>query len=290
MSPMDNNKTGWEERSEEQLRKGMIPDWLDDIFLRSVIPVIREFAKARVNPNWITTLAFLLTLAASLLIIDDRLIAAFILIVVAGILDFSDGKVAALTGRVTRFGSILDSTLDRYSDMVVYLALIVYYAQREQLVTSFAVVLALVGSTMTSYLMAMGRSHGYEFRIGLLRRQDRVTLISLGLLFTFAHSPIEKVLIQAADRIGWTIHDLPVMPLTLVIYFLAIFTNFTALQRFLLLRRLARESDLTDIESGREVPETDLDKEESLKEKQMKTLYRKVGDLSVDRREMDEPE
>ncbi|MFC1529586.1 CDP-alcohol phosphatidyltransferase family protein [Gemmatimonadota bacterium] len=284
---MKNDRNSGKEKSQEKLKKGMIPDWLDDLFLKSVIPVIRRFAIARINPNWITVLAFLITIAASLLIIGDRLIVAAILIVVAGIFDFSDGKVAALTGRVTTFGGILDSVLDRYADTVVYLALIVYYAQRDLLITSFAVVLALVGSTMTSYLMAVGRSHGFDFRIGILRRQDRVTLISIGLLFTFAHAPIEHLFIGLAARVGWVIGDLPIMPLTAVVWFLAIFTNYTSLQRFLLLRKLARLSDQPGTgSSGGVAP--DGNAEVSLKEKQLKTLFQKVNDLDQDRSRSDE--
>ena len=227
-------------RGSKGFARGLIPDWLDELFLRSLVPVIRRFVAAGVNPNWLTVLAFLLTVVGALLIIADELIVAAIAIIVGGILDFTDGKVAALTGRITKFGAILDSTLDRFSDVAIYLALVLYFAARSHSVTAYAVVLALVGSTLTSYLMALGRSHGYEFRVGVLRRQDRVTLISAGLLFTFAHTPLEGLITRVADQFALTLQPLPIMPLALAVYVLAVLSNVTALQRFLQLLKLSR--------------------------------------------------
>jgi CDP-diacylglycerol--glycerol-3-phosphate 3-phosphatidyltransferase len=190
-------------RSDERpvgVARGLIPDWLDDRFTRSVTPVIRKLIIARVNPNAITVMAFALTACGGVLIAFGHLIGAFVLIVVGGVLDFCDGKVAALTGRVTRAGAVLDSSLDRYSDSVVYLALVVYFAVRSHPATALAAVLALIGSMMTSYMMALGKSHGINFRIGVLRRQDRVTLISFGLLFTPLHGLIESAVMAVGGR------------------------------------------------------------------------------------------
>lgn len=255
------------------LARGLIPDWLDELFLRTLIPLIRRLVAARVNPSLLTLLAFLLTVVGALLILVDRLIGAAIAIIVGGVLDFIDGKVAELTGRVTRFGGILDSVLDRFSDIAVYLALVLYFAARSHLTTVFAVVLALVGSTLTSYLMALGKSYGYEFRTGILRRQDRVTLISGGLLFTFAHPSIEWLIIDSADRLGVALGPVPIMPLALVIYALAILSNVTALQRFLLLLRLSRSpaSSNPGGPAGHRLGEDD-----SLRSKQLKVLREKV--------------
>lgn len=263
-------------RTEERpaLNRGLIPDWLDAFFLRSLIPMIRRLVTARVNPSWLTVLAFLLTAVGAMLILADQLIPAALAIIIAGMLDFSDGKVAELTGRVTEFGGILDSTLDRFSDVVIYLALILYFAARLHFVTTFAVVLALVGSTLTSYLMALGKSYGYEFRIGILRRQDRVTLISGGLLFTFAHSPIALFLTGVADRLDVTLGTMPVMPLALVVYVLAVLSNVTAFQRFLLLLRLSR-SPTSPGPGGLAAP--DSGQEPSLRSKQLEVLRDRIG-------------
>jgi phosphatidylglycerophosphate synthase len=190
-------------------------------------------------------------------------------IVAGGIFDFIDGKVAALTGKTSKWGAILDSTLDRYSDVVLYLAIAAYYLKTEFPVTAFVALMALVGSMMTSYLMAIGRSHGYEFRIGILRRQDRLTLIGAGVLLTFLHEPIAGLLVGIAEYLGISPGPLPIMPLTLIVYFLAILANFTAVQRLIFLRVLSTRSGDDDLSPQ-------IQDEASLKEKQMKTLSEKV--------------
>ena len=222
---------------------GLIPDWLDRIFHRSVTPLIRFFSLKYVNPNWLTTLGFLQSVAAAVLIAKDELIWGGILVGTAGIFDYIDGKVAALTGKVTRFGAILDTVLDRYSDAALCLGIIVFYSRGGHRATAMVTVLALLGSLMTSYIKSVGTAQGFRFRVGALRRQERVTLIFAGLIFSFAHRGVEGMVIKLGTSLGWSIHSVPVMPLAAVVYFLAVFTNFTALQRFFALRKMARAAD-----------------------------------------------
>jgi CDP-diacylglycerol--glycerol-3-phosphate 3-phosphatidyltransferase len=220
------------------LGRGLIPDWLDARFTRSVAPVIRRLILARANPNAITVAALLLTALGGLCIAQARLVTAFLLIVAGGILDFCDGKVATLTGRVSVFGGILDSALDRYADAAVYLGLAVFFARDGHGLTGFAALLALVGSMTTSYLMALGQAHGFRFRSGLLRRQDRVTLIATGLALSPLHAHVASGLTVGAQSLGLVLPAVPVMPLALVVWVLAPLTNLTALQRLATLRRL----------------------------------------------------
>jgi len=249
--------------------QGLIPDWLDAIFLRSLIPAIRRLVASRVNPNWLTVLAFVFTVVAAALIVADRMVLAFACVMIGGVLDFTDGKVAVLTSRETTSGAILDSTLDRYSDAVVYLALLIFFAERSHPVTAFAVVLALIGSMMTSYLMALAKSHGIDFRVGVLRRQDRVTLISIGLVFNPFHGLFEQWLQSGAGSFGLSVVAVPILPLAAVVYVLAALTNVTALQRLRLLLLLADRDRATH--AG------EPDAEISLREKQLALLQREVG-------------
>ncbi len=255
--------------AEPGLASGLIPDWLDAIFLRTLVPAIRRLVIARVDPNWLTILAFGLSVAASVAILRDRLLPAFGCLVVGGILDFVDGKVAVLTGRVTKAGAVLDSTLDRYSDAAVYLALAVYFGQRAHTISAAASVVALVGSMMTSYLMALAKSHGIELRVGLLRRQDRVTLISVGLVFTPLHDAIARVVLAGADRVGIVVDTVPIMPLAAMVVVLAVFSNVTALQRLVLLLRV--------VDRG---PPTSGTAPKSLRQKQLEILEHEIGPLN----------
>jgi CDP-diacylglycerol--glycerol-3-phosphate 3-phosphatidyltransferase len=169
-----------------------------------------------------------------------ELILGGLFIVVAGVFDFIDGKVAVKTKRTTQYGAILDTVLDRYSDSVIYIGIIVYYQKNNFDLSTLATIIALVGSVMTSYVKAVGDSHGIRFRMGTVRRQERITLICIGLVFTFLNQGIANILGDVAIFFRMKLGELPVMPLTPIIYFLAIFTNFSALQRFFLLRKITR--------------------------------------------------
>ncbi len=219
------------------ISQGLIPDWLDRIFLHSVTPFIKFFSSIRINPNWITVLGFVQNVVAAVFIAYEKFITGGIFIVIAGIFDFIDGKVAARTQQTTKFGGILDTVLDRYSDMVIYLGIILYYQKYNFDLSVFFTIIALVGSVMTSYIKAIGESYSIKFRKGALRRQERITLICIGLVFTFLHHEIANPVHKVTSFFGLNQGELPIMPLTIIIYFLAIFTNFSALQRFFLLRK-----------------------------------------------------
>ena len=202
-----------------------------------------------------------------MLIVFDRLLLAFVCVVSGGILDFVDGKVAVLTGTVSRAGAVLDSCLDRYSDVVVYLALVVYFTARSFPLTAFAAVLAIVGSMMTSYVMALAKSNGVEFRIGVLRRQDRITLISIGLLLAPTHRLFVAALTAGIGQLGFSVGPLPLLPLATVVWALAALTNVTALQRFFVLLRIV------DPDVARPIGEREV----SLREKQLAILEEEIA-------------
>ncbi len=104
-----------------------------------------------------------------------------------------DGALARLTGRVTRFGAVLDSTLDRLSEAVLLLALIYVFAREQQTAWIVLTGVALLGSLMISYIRARIEGLGVECKAGLFTRPERVILLALGLLL----SGIEYALVVA---------------------------------------------------------------------------------------------
>jgi CDP-diacylglycerol--glycerol-3-phosphate 3-phosphatidyltransferase len=101
---------------------------------------------------------------------------------VASIFDMLDGRVARLRGRGTQFGAYLDSTMDRYSDMLLYLGLLVLYARLERTGLMVLVWVAAFGSFMTSYARARAESLIPRCPVGLMERPERVVLIIAGAL------------------------------------------------------------------------------------------------------------
>lgn len=147
-------------------------------------PVVKLIARTPLTPNAITWLGFWLTVGATALIVTGHLFAAGWLVLVAGFFDMLDGALARVTNRVTRFGGILDSTLDRLSDAVLLLGLLFVFSREQQVAESLLVGVTLLGSLMVSYLRAKIESMGIECRVGLFTRPERAIILALGLLLS----------------------------------------------------------------------------------------------------------
>jgi CDP-diacylglycerol--glycerol-3-phosphate 3-phosphatidyltransferase len=100
-----------------------------------------------------------------------------IILILAGACDVLDGRLARNTNRTSRFGAILDSTVDRYSEIVVFMGLAAFF---HSAVMSAIVILAMAGSLLTSYVRARAEGLGLECKIGLMQRPERVTFIAVG--------------------------------------------------------------------------------------------------------------
>lgn len=147
-------------------------------------PMVKLLARTRISPNTITWLGFLLTLVAAVLTGSGNLIAGGIMVLVAGFLDMVDGALARSTNRVTSFGGVLDSTLDRLAEAALLLGLLAVFARGQSVAGVLLVGLALVGSLMVSYLRARVEVLGIECKLGLFTRSERVIVLALGLLLS----------------------------------------------------------------------------------------------------------
>jgi len=150
--------------------------------VRFTEPVVSVLARTGIAPNALTWLGFLLSIAGAVLIAGDNLIAAAILLVVAGFLDMLDGALARHTGRVTALGGILDSTLDRLSEAAVFIGILVLFAGEGSLAGILLAGIALALSQLVSYLRARAEALGVDCRIGVFTRPERVIVIILALL------------------------------------------------------------------------------------------------------------
>jgi CDP-diacylglycerol--glycerol-3-phosphate 3-phosphatidyltransferase len=147
-------------------------------------PVIKLLARTPVTPNTITWLGFGITVGAAGLVGTSHLFAAGWVVLTAGLCDMLDGALARHTNRISRFGAVLDSTLDRLSEAVLLLSILVIYARDQQVWASLLVGLAIVGSLLVSYLRARVEALGIDSKIGLFTRPERVLILALGLLLS----------------------------------------------------------------------------------------------------------
>jgi CDP-diacylglycerol--glycerol-3-phosphate 3-phosphatidyltransferase len=149
--------------------------------------VVRLLAKTPVTPNAMTWIGFSITLGAGVLIITEHLLAAGFVVLFAGFFDMLDGALARGTDRVTRFGAILDSTLDRFSEAALLLSVLSIYAVRatEQSTPVILIVgFALVGSLLVSYIRAKAEAMGLECTVGFFTRPERVVVLAIGLMLS----------------------------------------------------------------------------------------------------------
>lgn len=204
----------------------MITDYLRKWSRWLVEPIARGLHRMGVTPNLLTIGGFLLNLINAWLLATGQLPLAGALILAFSALDAFDGTLARLSGQVTKFGAFLDSTLDRFSEALIFFGLLVYAARSGHQEESYLTFIALVGSQMVSYTRARAEGLGLRCQVGWFSRVERIIVLSLGLL------------------VGW------VRP---VLWILAILTNLTALQRMVHVYRITRSEASTASKGGTEL-------------------------------------
>jgi CDP-diacylglycerol--glycerol-3-phosphate 3-phosphatidyltransferase len=140
-----------------------------------------------VNPNLLTVIGVSINVGCGVLFGIGKFFEAGIVLIIANLFDMLDGSVARLTGRVTSFGGFLDSSLDRLSDMVVFVGIMTFYAgnrPEHSILYSFLAAMGMMGSVMVSYTTARSESIGIKSNVGFLQRPERVVLLILGALST----------------------------------------------------------------------------------------------------------
>ncbi len=164
---------------------------------RITAPVAAALARAGFTPNAVTWIGFALTCGAAAIIVLGYPLWGGVAMLVGGVFDMFDGALARHTGRVTVFGGVLDSTLDRLSEAVLLLAVFIY--ANASLLTGLLAFLALVGSFMVSYIRARAEGAGLECKVGVFTRPERVGILALGLLLSgIDHALVISLAVLAA--------------------------------------------------------------------------------------------
>ena len=145
--------------------------------------LVGGLAATGVHPNLLTVLGLVVTVWAAVMFAIGQFRWAATGIFLAGFLDLADGEVARRQGRVTPFGAFFDSVLDRYSDMVLYMGLIVYYVTIGRSFYGVLAAVAMAGSVMVSYARARAESLIPTCRVGFMERPERLVLLIIGSVF-----------------------------------------------------------------------------------------------------------
>ena len=175
------------------------------------------------KPNMITMLGLFGHIIASVLIAFGEIRWGGLVLLVSAPVDALDGTMARLRNEPTRFGGFVDSVTDRYSELFVFAGLLYSYTQSNNSLAIMLVFFAAAGSVMVSYTRARAEGLNYDAKIGLMGRLERMIILIPCLIF-----------------------NIPIVAL----WILAIFANFTALQRIWSVRKQAyRANDVVGLKT-----------------------------------------
>jgi CDP-diacylglycerol--glycerol-3-phosphate 3-phosphatidyltransferase len=154
------------------------------LFFGSIINrIVRWLALSRIHPNVLTFLGLVINIVAAWLFALGYFRWAGVVVGLAGLFDMVDGRVARATSQVTRFGGFFDSVMDRYSDLALYMGLLVYYASINRFFYIVLTAVVMTGSVMVSYSRARAENTIPKCKVGFLERPERIVLIIIGALF-----------------------------------------------------------------------------------------------------------
>jgi CDP-diacylglycerol---glycerol-3-phosphate 3-phosphatidyltransferase len=174
--------------------------------------IINAAVALRIHPNILTFVGVLINVAAAVALGLGRFVTAGVIMIVANIFDFIDGKVAQETKLVSKFGGFWDSVIDRFSDIALFIGLIYLYSELGRTDYVMIAALAMLFSIMTSYTRARAESLIPRCKVGFMERPERIVLLLIG-AFTNRMAAVLWVIlvlsvVTVADRIFYTWREL----------------------------------------------------------------------------------
>jgi CDP-diacylglycerol--glycerol-3-phosphate 3-phosphatidyltransferase len=198
----------------------IIPNKLRVSFPNILDPLANFCVRNRIRPNFLTLLALFAGLGAGLLFYLEKQLWAGILIIICGLLDILDGKVAVKSNRQTLFGAIFDSSLDRYSEFFVLFGLALYFRHHWAV---WIIFWTFLGSAMVSYTRARAEGLGFDCKVGFMQRAERIILLALGTIIGVIFNVFNPVMIG-------------------VLSLIALVSNFTAIQRIFYVKKAEKKN------------------------------------------------
>jgi CDP-diacylglycerol---glycerol-3-phosphate 3-phosphatidyltransferase len=181
-----------------------VTDIFRGLFKGTFEPIAAFLNRLGVYPNTITVAGLIGHFAAAYLVATGHMTAAGILLLVIAPFDFLDGMMARMRGEGSRYGAFLDSVTDRYSELVIFGGLLIYFMQQANWLAVVLVYVAAAGSILVSYIRARGESLNFDTKVGILTRLERYLVLVPALIF-----------------------NIPIAAMWII----AVLANFTALQR-----------------------------------------------------------
>ena len=204
-------------------------------------PFVKLLLKIGITPNMVSVMGLLLNILAAAIFIygaeqverNDHSIVAWagLIILVGGLMDMIDGRLARIGDMESKYGALFDSVLDRYSEMVMFLGICYYLIAHDYFLSGLFAFIALIGSVMVSYTRARAEALGADASVGLMQRPERVLIIGLSAIATgFASTMLGASYKIDVDWLPFPLFE-PITAFTFPIFILAIAANITAIRR-----------------------------------------------------------
>lgn len=188
-------------------------------FMTIVSPIGNMLESVNVHPHVVTIAGLIFSVVSGLLFWKGYFVLAGISLIVSGACDVLDGRLARSTHRMTPFGAIFDSTVDRYSEVAVFMGIMAFF---DNIIISGLIILAVTGSLLTSYTRARAEGLGIECKMGLMQRPERITFLATA-----------AILGAPFDSVFETRYFL----IKLALVGIAVLANMTTIQRVLHVRK-----------------------------------------------------
>ena len=181
----------------------MLDKYLKDMALTALRPLAWFFIRLGFAPDWLTLTGLAMNIGATVAFATGELRWGAVIMLVAGLCDILDGQVAREGRKETKFGALLDSTTDRYSEIFIYFGIGAYFIRANEWIASGVLFFALCGSLMVSYVRARAEGLGEECKVGFMQRPERIVALAVGGLF--GHQGLILVLVVLAVTTNYTV-------------------------------------------------------------------------------------
>jgi CDP-diacylglycerol--glycerol-3-phosphate 3-phosphatidyltransferase len=169
-------------------------------------PVVNLLAKTGVTPNALTWFGFLISVVTAVLAALGHMLAAGLVVLFGSYFDMLDGSLARKTGKVSRFGEVLDSTLDRLSEGFLLLGLLYWFSVQDSTLGIMLAGITLLSSLVVSYIRAKAEIMKLECTEGLFTRPERVIVLAIGLLVNQVIIALAIVAALSVFTVGQRLH------------------------------------------------------------------------------------
>jgi CDP-diacylglycerol---glycerol-3-phosphate 3-phosphatidyltransferase len=184
-------------------------------FKWAIDPLASFFNRLGLTPNAMTLLGLAGNFAGAYFVAQGEMSVGGLLMLISTPFDALDGAMARLRGEANEWGAFVDSVTDRYGELAILGGLLYYFSSTGDTLSSVVTFSAAAGTVLVSYVKARAEAVGYSAKVGFLTRVERYLVLGPLLLF---------------NRPIWAV------------WFIAVFANFTALQRIFFVRRQAHAS------------------------------------------------